>query len=174
MRAEILMPASEYVQTTWRPDREYLEGVLLERNVGERDHSRIQMVLSAFLYFREAEWGIRVFPEQRLQVKPERFRVPDICVVAGAMPDEAVFTQPPLLCVEILSKDDTVSEMQERIDDYLNLGVRFVWLIDPRMRRAWISTPEGMKEAKDGKLRTTGPDLEVPLGEIFETAGIRG
>ena len=168
------MPVSEYLQTNWRPDCEYLEGILLERNVGERDHSRMQMVLSAYLYSREVQWGIRVFPEQRLQVKPERFRVPDICVVAGPMPDEAVFTQPPVLCIEILSRDDTMSEMQERIDDYLAFGVRFVWLVDPRRRRGWISTAEGMEEARDGKLRTTAPNLEVPLGEIFERAGICG
>jgi Uma2 family endonuclease len=69
---------------------------------------------------------------QRVHVKATRFRVPDVCVVLGQEPDEQVFTEPPFLCVEILSKDDTMTGMQERIDDYLKFGVRYVWVLDPR------------------------------------------
>jgi len=57
--------------------------------------------------------------------------------------------------------------MQERIDDYLKFGIRYVWVIDPGTRRAWIYTQEGSHEAKDGILRTDGPALELPLPEIF-------
>jgi len=32
----------EYLNTSYRPDCDYLEGELLERNVGEWDHSRLQ------------------------------------------------------------------------------------------------------------------------------------
>ncbi len=46
-----------------------------------------------------------------------------------------------------------MEEMQERIDDYLNFGVRYVWLIHPRKRRAFI---EGVREVKDGILWTPG------------------
>ena len=61
-----------------------------------------------------------------------------------------------------------MSEMQERIDDYLSFGVAYVWLIDPRKRRAWIYTPTGMREAADRILRTQNPDSKVPLGELFD------
>jgi hypothetical protein len=40
---------SEYLATSYRPDCEYLDGELLERNVGEWDHSRLQMLLSRYL-----------------------------------------------------------------------------------------------------------------------------
>ena len=56
--------------------------------------------------------------------------------------------------------------MQERIDDYLSFGVRYVWVIHPRTRRAFVYTPEGMQEVKDGVLQTDGPNIRVPLNEL--------
>ena len=40
MSTVTLVPLSEYLETSYRPDCDYLEGELLERNVGEWDHSR--------------------------------------------------------------------------------------------------------------------------------------
>jgi hypothetical protein len=40
---------SEYLNTSYRPDCEYLEGELLKRNVGEWDHSRLQGLFYGFL-----------------------------------------------------------------------------------------------------------------------------
>jgi Uma2 family endonuclease len=94
--------------------------------------------------------------------------VPEVCVVAGSKPTEQIFTKPPFIAVEILSKDDRVSQMQERIDDYLRFGLRYVWVIDPRTRRTRAYTSEGAVEAKDGILRTGNPSIELPLPEIFQ------
>jgi Uma2 family endonuclease len=166
--AATLISVEEYLNSNYRPDREYLEGILLERNLGEYDHSRLQMKLGNHLCNREEEWGIRVVPEQRVQVKPNRFRVPDLCVLRRGAPVEQIFTRPPFLCIEILSKDDRMSEMQERIDDYLALGVDYVWLLDPRTKRSYVYTTEGMQEVRDGVLRTRDPDLAVPLSALFD------
>ena len=111
--------------------------------------------------------SLHVFIAQRLQVRATRFRVPDVCVVLGQEPDEQIFTAPPFICVEILSKDDTMTQMQERIDDYLQFGVPYVWMLDPRTRRAYSFTREGMREASEGVLRTADPEIAVPLAEIF-------
>ena len=157
----------EYLTTAYRPDCDYVDGVVLERNLGEQDHSNVQMELLAYLGGLRKKLGIHVFPEQRVQVKPTRFRVPDICVVAGSRPDEQIFTHPPFLCIEILSKDDRMSEMLERIDDYLTFGVPCVWLLNPKSKRAKVYTAEGMQEAKQGVLRAENPEIAVPLEEIF-------
>jgi Uma2 family endonuclease len=157
---------SEYLATSYRPDCEYLDGELLERNVGEWDHSRLQMLLSRYLSNREKQWRILVVPEQRVQVKATRFRVPDISVLAGSPPAGPILVEPPFLCIEILSPSDRMKEMQERIDDYLNFGVRYVWLLHPRTRRAFVYTAETVQEVKDGILRTDDPDICVPLAEL--------
>lgn len=104
--------------------------------------------------------------EQRVQVKATRFRVPDISVLFGGAPAGPIIVEPPFLCIEILSRDDRMTEMQERIDDHLSFGVRYVWLIHPRTRRAFVYTREGVTEVKDGVLRTNDPDISVPLAEL--------
>lgn len=169
MSTSTIVPLSEYLYTVYRPDCEYIDGVLLERNVGEWNHSRLQTSLSWYLRNREKEWKILVVVEQRVQVKPTRFRVPDITVLTGPPPTGGIITEPPFLYVEILSPDDRMSEMQERIDDYLAFGVPYVWVIDPRTRRAFEYARDGMREAKDGILSTTNPDIRVVLAEIEES-----
>lgn len=69
MATAATVPLSEYLETSYRPDCDYLEGELLERNVGEWDHSRLQALLTGFLLSREKQWGIQVVTEQRIQVK---------------------------------------------------------------------------------------------------------
>ncbi len=162
-----LVSVQEYLTTDYSPDCDYVEGMVLERNVGERDHSSLQKALIVYLGVRERDLGIRVYPEQRVQVQTTRFRVPDICVILGSPPDEQIFTRPPFLCIEILSKDDRMTQIEERIHDYLNFGVRYVWVVDPSTRRGYIWTAGFMREVQDGFLRTEDPEITVPLAEIF-------
>jgi Uma2 family endonuclease len=165
MSTAVTVPISEYLETSYRPDCEYIDGELLERNVGEWDHNRLQMLLSAYLCNREKELGILVVPEQRVQVKATRFRVPDINVVMRP-PEGGIIKEPPFLCIEILSPRDRMQEMQERIDDYLEFRVPYVWLIHPKTRRAFVYTAEGVREAKYGVLRTENPEIRVALTEL--------
>ena len=57
---------------------------------------------------RRKELGIKVYAEQRVQVSPTRFRIPDVTVVKTSQIQGEIFTSPPHLCIEILSKDDTM------------------------------------------------------------------
>jgi Uma2 family endonuclease len=125
--------------------------------------AKLQREFIFFLRTRSKQWGIHVFPEQRVQVSARRFRIPDICVILGREPEDQIFRQPPFICIEILSKDDSLISMQERIDDYLKFGVSYVWVINPVNRRAWVYSAEGIREIKDGVLRTDNPSIELPL-----------
>ena len=111
MATAILIPVSEYLASVYRPDCDYIEGELVERNVGE-------------------------------------------------------LTAPPFLCVEVLSPRDSMTSMQERIDDYFKFGVSFVWVVDPRLKRAFIYSPGQMREATES-LSTANPEIRVPLSAIF-------
>lgn len=167
MGTAALIPVEEYLRTTYRPDRDYIDGELLERNVGEQDHSDLQSELVHYFRQRRKVWRAHAYVEQRIQVSPKRFRIPDVCVVIGSKPPEPVFHTPPFICIEVLSKDDSLESMQARIDDYLAFGVGYVWVVNPRTRRAWVYTAEGIYEAKDGILRTGNPELVVPLADVF-------
>jgi Uma2 family endonuclease len=169
MSSATLVSVQEYLATCYRPDRDYVDGEIQERNLGERPHSQLQMSLGAFLFARRAEWGICVLPEQSVQVSASRIRIPDLCVILASDPVEPIVRQPPFLCIEILSREDTVTRLNERLSDYFQMGVRYAWVIDPLTQRAFCYTPGKMHEVLDGMLRTKDPDMVVPLEEVFET-----
>lgn len=166
MAAGSLVSVHEYLTSAFSPDCDYVDGVIEERNLGERDHSRLQTAIAAYLYARRRKWGIHVFAEMRVQVSATRFRVPDVCVVAGPEPAEQIFRTPPFICIEILSPDDRIGRVQERIDDYLAFGIPYIWLLNPENRKAYRCTAEGMLEIKE--LRTENPAILVPLEALFE------
>ena len=64
----------------YRPDCDYVDGRVEERNLGEYDHSRLQTEL-AFLFRSPTEWGVRVVVECRFRVAPRGFRVPDLSIL---------------------------------------------------------------------------------------------
>jgi Uma2 family endonuclease len=93
--------------------------------------------------------------------------VPDVCVYVGQEPKDPVFRVPPFICIEILSPEDRAKRIEKKVDDYLNFGVRNVWIIDSQGRRAWTYGRDGRQEVTSGVLRTENPVFEVPLSEIF-------
>jgi hypothetical protein len=94
MAARTLIPVEVYLTSVYRPDCDYVDGEVLERNLGERDHSYIQASLGAYFFNRRKAWNIEVYPEQRVQVRANRYRIPDLCVVLGGT-KEKIFTTPP-------------------------------------------------------------------------------
>lgn len=166
MRGFTAVPVEEYLSTDYRPDVDYVDGEIVERNGGEKDHSRLQALLINYLVSRESEYGIHVFAEQRIQISPRKYRVPDICVTVGPEPEEQIFTVAPFLCIEIVSPEDRMGRIQQKIDDYLGFGVQYVWLIDPESR-AWVYTREGIAEVRDGALRTENPGIAVQMGAVL-------
>lgn len=155
------------MSTSYRPDQEMLEGELVKRNVGEYDHSNLQGALVAWLRRRQRDWNIRVMPQQRVRVSASRFRVPDVSVVSREQELEQVFTRPPLICIEVLSKDDTLRSMQDRVDDYRAFGVPNMWLLDPVKRRAYLCMHGDFREPEAQVLEVAGTPIRIPLGELF-------
>jgi Uma2 family endonuclease len=167
MATSTLISVAEYLSTSYRPDCDYVDGEVQERNWGEYDHAKIQGFLSVLFYGKRKEWQIRVVPEVRVQVKPTRVRIPDVCVLAGGAPTEQILQYPPLLCIEVLSPNDTIARMRDRIRDYLELGVRQVWLLDPASRSAMICVGNTMTEQTEGSLTLPGTAIEIALAEVF-------
>jgi Uma2 family endonuclease len=167
MPAATQISVEEYLKTVYRPDQDYVDGVVEERNWGEWDHSWIQGNLITFFRNRFRQTGITAMPEWRFQVSQTRFRVPDVVVVSGR-PDEQILTRPPLVCIEILSPEDTISRTNTRVQDYLKFGVPVVWVVDPRERKVWVYRPNAAVEEAQNSVKLEGTDIEVPFSEIFD------
>lgn len=166
MSASTLVSLEEYLATPYRPDRDFVDGRVEERNVGEWDHARLQLKIGAYFLARYESMGMRVAPELRIRVTETRVRVPDLCVFAED-PGQQVPSIPPVLCIEILSPEDRMSRVETRINDYLGMGVRAVWIIDPQTRQAYTATAaEGLREVKSGVLTVDEPAIEMPLSAV--------
>src|SRR5260221_3303720 len=98
MASRTLISVEEYLRTSYRPDCDYVDGEVVERNLGEWDHSSLQKAFILYLGNREKQWGIQVVPEQRVQVSATRFRIPDVTVVLGG-PDGQILRKQPFLCI---------------------------------------------------------------------------
>jgi Uma2 family endonuclease len=166
MSTTTLISVEEYLRTSYPDgDREYIDGRIVERNMGTTDHADWE---SGFLFYLRLHYRqIWTAVEVRVQVKPARFRVPDVVCILGPKPQNSFIDQPPFLVIEILSPDDRAEDVQEKVDDYLAFGISCVWVVNPRTRRGYVYTADGMREAKDGVLRTGDPEIALPISEIF-------
>lgn len=159
-----LVSLEEYLGTSYSPDREYVDGVILERNVGKRPHSRVQSNLAYFLQHRYP--ALYAWPGQRVRTTPTRVRIPDICVTLDD-PGIDTFEAPPFLCVEILSPDDTLSALLEKLEEYAAMGVVHIWVVDPRRRKAFTYSSRCLEEVSGAGLGA-GTSIVIPLAEIFD------
>ncbi len=165
--SEDLWTVREYLRTSWSPDREFVDGRIEERNLGEKDHSLIQRYLTFLFMLKRAEWGVEVFPELRTQTKARNFRVPDVLVVRAGEKFERYVTQPPLIAIEILSPEDSVSAIQGKAAEYRSFGIENIWIIDPEPRIAYQYTSAGLEEARTGELVVPDSPIRVVLSEMF-------
>jgi Uma2 family endonuclease len=164
MASATLIPVAEYLSTSYRPDREYIDGEVLERNVGKWEHARIQWLLALWFGRHESEWNIVGSTEQRTQVSETRIRIPDVVVLRPGTQQD-VLTNPPLLVIEILSPDDTYSDTEERAQDYSAMGVKTLWIIDPKTRSGRMCS--GAEWVRAQRLVVAGTPIYVELDDLF-------
>jgi len=162
------MGVDEYLRTSFEgADCEFLDGEVVERNLGELPHSTAQVRLIYLLMLIAEKTGIRVQPEIRIQINPRRFRVADIAVWRAGNIGTRVPSVPPFLVIEILSAEDRMVRMQPKIQEYLSIGVEYVWLVDPQEGQALLYSQQAPAGRLDDILRTENPSLEIPLESVL-------
>lgn len=162
-----LISVREYLRSSFSPDCEYVDGRIEERNVGEKGHSILQMYLGFLFMLNRTAWGIEVYPELRTQTARTRFRVPDVLVTRAGVRFDDILDQPPLIAIEILSPEDRLAKLQEKIAEYLEFGVEHLWIFDPQRKVAWRADHAGMHVVADGELTVPGTKIRVVLSEAW-------
>ncbi len=151
----------EYLSTAYRPDAEYIDGELRERNVGELEHSRMVKAILRWFEQYETSWQLEALPEVRVQVSAENYRVPDICLRPLGNPDIRFVTAVPAAVIEVLSPEDSVSDYRERIADYRRKGIPGIWVVDPKTRRGWDCSTGDWIESTDFRLHDSPVHLDL-------------
>jgi len=163
-----LIPVEEYLRTTSDPDCEYVAGVIEERPVGEYDHSTWQTILAVFFNALPAGLGVKARTELRVQVATDNLRVPDVTLLSRSAPREQIITHAPLAVFEILSPEDSMSRMLEKLADYEHMGIAAIWLIEPK-KQLYYRYAQG--QLTPGALfELPGTSFTVPFSEIAALA----
>jgi Uma2 family endonuclease len=165
--APVVLSIEEYLRTRYKPDADYVDGEIEERNVGKYEHGKIQGWIFQIFNLNAKAWATDVTVEQRIQVRATSVRVCDVAIMNADAPREAIITVPPLVCVEILSPEDRIPRTKLVLADYLAMGVENIWLIDPIRRIAYTFDAKGLHEADPTNLTVPHTPIRLDLTEAF-------
>ncbi len=160
------VPLDVYLSTSWEPDAEYVDGVIEERPMGEWNHADWQAAVVEFFRKKRTEWKIRVAPELRVQMSPNRFRVPDVTVLDRNQPIEQVVTHPPIAVIEILSPEDAVSRMLRKLREYQQMGIQTILILDPAGEEHYRFSAFGLTPLTETAFDLPGSACRFDLDEI--------
>jgi Uma2 family endonuclease len=156
----------EYLRTSFPDlDREYRDGEIVERTLPDRLHSRTQVLIAFFFEALRKKLSVFAHTEMRLRLREGLVLIPDVSVYWPDEPASRFPDVPPLVAIEILSTDDRLTAVREKLEEYRAWGVKHVWLVDPHSRRMY-TCDAGLTEV--AALRVAEIDAELMPGDIFE------
>jgi Uma2 family endonuclease len=164
---------------------ELVDGTLVEKAMGYRE-SLWAMVLGWYIgdFLRQHDLGVVSGPDGTMRLMPGLVRIPDIAFTSwdrfpgGEIPKDPIPDLAPDLAVEVLSASNTKREMERKLREYFEAGVRLVWYADPAALVVDVHTPDGrsVRLGEDGTLDGGDvlPGFVLPLREWFDEADRRG
>jgi Uma2 family endonuclease len=159
-----LISLEEYLSTSYDPDAEFVDGVLVERNTGDWLHSLAQANIAVAL--RRKYPDLKVVVELRSQTTATRYRIPDVAVVL-APPSTKYLLDAAFLVVEVLSEDDVMSKVIGKLKEYAAKGVANIWLVDPRLESMWAYRAPALVEIEGESITSVDGSVELSRSEIF-------
>lgn len=157
---------------------ELVDGTLVEKVMGYAE-ALLALALGSILreFVVSQNLGIVTGADGMVRLFPGLVRIPDVAFASwDRLPGRAVPKNPipdlaPDLAVEILSKSNTHSEIQRKLNEYFDAGVRLVWLVDPDRRtcRVFSSLEKSIALGEDDDL-TGGdvlPGFKLRLVDLF-------
>jgi Uma2 family endonuclease len=106
------------------------------------EHGRTQSRVGSFFEVRSEEYNVFPSTEQRIQLRPGQWVVADLAVYHPKEQSEQYPSQPPLIVIEVLSPDDRMGDVMEKLEEYRRFGVLYVWLADPQRRKLYVMESE--------------------------------
>ncbi len=166
-----LVSLEEYLAASYRPDAEFLNGVLKEKPVVSPPHGKTQMVLGWWFGMHGNEWSVQVVAESRTRVTVDRVRLPDASVLrAGPLPKQALM-EPALVAIEVLSETDSYRDLKDRARDLEAMGVPDIWLLDPMTNTAEVWTDGDWRTFSGVRLQAKHPLVYFDLPWLWEQVG---
>jgi len=165
-------------------DRELIQGQLRERKAAPkgRQHAQTEANIAGLL----GSW-IKAQPKPRgevlsgecgfqIRANPDTTVGIDVAYIsretaAATAKDAVLIDRPPILAVEILSPSDKQEDILDKVRDYLEGGVKLVWVLEPAIRTICVYRPDvpPMMLNDTQELRGEGHlrGFKVKVAEVF-------
>jgi Uma2 family endonuclease len=166
MGAKTAISVEQYLHTAFpNLDREYRDGELVERTLPTYLHGSVQVLLGVFFAALRKKLPVFATVEARMKLREGLYLIPDVAVFWPTSPSPGVPDTPPLIAIEILSPDDRMNSVRDKLEEYRAWGVAHVWLVDPQSRRMY-SCDNGFAEVTSLAVPELG--VEIQPADIFE------
>jgi Uma2 family endonuclease len=162
-----------------KPVCELIDGVLVEKAMGNSE-SALGLVIGSLLltHVQATDAGIVLGEAGHLRLGAWQLRAPDATYIPwSAFPngeppeDEAYWSVPPGLVVEVLSPGNTVAEIERKLAELFAAGCKLAWVLDPRAKAAKVYTSaKKFKELDETGTLDGGkvlPGFSLKLADLF-------
>jgi Uma2 family endonuclease len=160
---------------------EVVDGQIVEKRMGARE-SEIATILGGCLFqFARANRLGRALVEFvfRLNIEKDMQRRPDVAFVSHArwpchrrIPKVSVWDMVPDLTIEVMSESNSAYEVQKKLHEYFDAGVRSVWVIYPDQSEVYVySSPKEIQVLGLGQELEGGdllPGFRLPVAALFQ------
>jgi Uma2 family endonuclease len=171
-----LMTAEELMQLEGPYRHELIKGELLTMPPPKSEHGRVAANLTVLLHLHVKPNKLgTVFNETgyKLESNPDTVLGPDVSFVSrertGNDPN-AYYQGPPDVAIEVLSPSDRRLRVEWKVDLWLSLGAKSVWLVNPKRRTVEVALANGTRalfHESDELVDDTVPGLRISVSEAF-------
>jgi Uma2 family endonuclease len=157
---------------------ELVRGQLIMMSPAGANHGYIAVNVCRLIANHVVEHGVgRVFAAETgffIGRNPDTVRAPDVAFVRkerATVPKRGFFPGAPDLAVEVLSPDDSASEVLEKVEDWLAAGTESVWIVDPQRQTIAVhraSSPAQVFHADDEVTdEAVLPGFRMRVADVF-------
>lgn len=172
----------DLLSLTDRPMPELVDGQLVEREaMGQRSDAVAARILILVGYFvmehrlglvNGAQGSYQIFPDD-----PDKVRIPDVSFTSRSRLPKGGEADghgriAPDLAIEVISPNDKVVDVSIKVRDFLNAGVRLVWVVNPYSLE--VQTHHAERESRLLHLgdilegEDVLPGFRCPIGQFFD------
>ncbi|MBX9582273.1 MAG: Uma2 family endonuclease [Gemmataceae bacterium] len=177
-----LMTAEEFIRLHGDESGvELVNGRVVRSPMPGEAHGEVGSNAHALIHTAVKQAGLgRVFINDTfIRTKLDGVRGADVCFVSYARPPKdrprgyGPLEVPPDLVIEVRSPSDRSGDIQIKVGEYLNAGVRAVVVLDPKIEAATIYTadediPQRRHNGDELTLPGVLPGFSVPVRKFFE------
>ena len=160
---------------------ELVQGVIVHHMPTGHLHGLIESIITTLLFnfVRPRKLG-RVFSGEvgiYIQRNPDTIRAADVAFVStervAHIKSHSYLDVAPELIVEVMSPNDSWSEVHQKLEEYFSIGVELIWIVDPKLQQIHVyQSLDSVQRLSINDTLTGGsvlPGFEAAVAELFDT-----